>query len=334
MGTITPILDTLLPQVLGRAGDVARVGARAASGPLAAVRPVSGEMSALVRGRASIYPSAETGGGAVQGAAAAGTRASAASADAPSAHDLARAIASGASAGNRSAELHLSRAGDVLARLLGEVSTARQSAAVAGVRPLIGDIPRAADLATILGQQVAGSGLFYESHLAAWVRGQFPRARLADEPQARLASAPATGGSGHGPAGDTSGASPTASAPIDPHLATLVRQQVELLASGVFQWHGEAWADAPMRWSIEQGPEDEASTDDAPATTALSLDLPGIGAFEARLQLAGGRVSVAAWAERGDGRDLVAADLKTLRARLEAAGFGAASVRLIAEPAA
>ncbi len=337
MGTITPILDTLLPQVLGRAGDVARIGARAAHGPLSALRPVSGEMSPLAQRGATAYPGRESSAGLVRGAAAAGNRSTAAKADTPSARDIARAIASGAGSG-QSAQLHLSRGGGLLARLLGEVSVGRASSPVTRAQPLASGVPRTPELATVLAQQVAGSGLFYESHLAAWVRGQFPRARLADEPQARLGASSAPGVAAHADArgGDASAGQPGSAAATDPRLAMLVRQQIDLLASGVFQWQGEAWAGAPMRWSIEREPEGEANAEGgaAPATTALALDLPGLGAFEARLQVAGARVRVTAWAERGAGRELIAADIATLRRRLREAGFGESSVRLVTEPSA
>lgn len=340
MGSITPILDTLLPQVLGRAGDVARVGQRAAQGPLAALRPVSGEMSPPARDATRAYPGHESGAGRVRGAA--GTRAGAANSDAPSARAIARALVGGSAGGlalERSAELHLSRGGGVLARLLAQVNAARgEPSAASAPRPLTAHTmtPRPAELSALLAQQVTASGLFYESHLAAWVRGQFPKSRLADEPQARLAFTPAPSGAAGTPGGDTAAAGNAAPAIVDPRLAALVRQQLELLSSGVFQWQGEAWSGAPMRWTIESESDGRPRENDgaAPASTALALDLPGIGAFEARLRVAGDRVSVAAWAERGAGRELIAADLETLRRRLREAGFDRSSVRLMAEPAA
>ncbi|AWN15998.1 flagellar hook-length control protein FliK [Salinisphaera sp. LB1] len=341
MGTITPILDTLLPQVSGRAGDVARIGARAAHGPLSALRPVSGDMSPLAPRGAIAYPGRDSSAASVRGASAPRARSHAPDAEKPSARDIARAIASG---GGRqpSAQLHLSRGGGALARLLGEVTIGHEPLPVTRAQPLAAGAPRPSDLAALLAQQVTSSGLFYESHLAAWVRGRFPRARLEAESQAR----PGAGSSQQSttaqadPQGAPAPESPQANAnaaSIDPRLATLVRQQIELLAGGVFQWQGEAWAGAPMRWSIEpesDGPAAGEPEGSLPVTTALSLDLPGLGAVEARLQVAGDHISVAAWAEDGAGRRLMAADMARLRRRLRQAGFGAPSVRLVTEPGA
>ena len=338
MGTITPILDTLLPQVLGRAGDVARIGERAAHGPLSALRPVSGEMSPLARPGVPARPRPESSAGSVRGAAATGTRSHPADAGPSGARDASQAMAPGA--GRASAQLHLSRGGNALARLLGDVGLKADSPAAPAVtraQPLAVGAPRAPALAPMLAQQVTGSGLFYESHLAAWVRGQFPLARLIDESKTRLGPDSGSGSgatAGGSQASSDAGASQSAAtASIDPRLATLVRQQIELLAGGVFQWQGEAWAGVPMRWSIESEREGESAEVEAvaPATTELSLDLPGIGAFEARLRVAGDHVTVTAWAQNGPGRDLVAADLGTLRRRLRDAGFGESSVRLVTE---
>ena len=46
-------------------------------------------------------------------------------------------------------------------------------------------LPTAAALAGALGAAVKSSGLFYESHQAQWVTGQFPLAQLLEEPQAQ-----------------------------------------------------------------------------------------------------------------------------------------------------
>jgi hypothetical protein len=45
-----------------------------------------------------------------------------------------------------------------------------------------------AELAGALAQSVKNSGLFYESHLAAWVQGQLPTQALLSEPQGQLSS--------------------------------------------------------------------------------------------------------------------------------------------------
>lgn len=330
MGTITPILDTLLPQVFGRAGDVARVGARSADGPLSPLRPISGEIPSNAPrqtpypGRSSVESAAGTAGG----------PRSTATADTSRSLPVPAALP-GTSPSTASAQLHLSRGGDALARLLGTLGAGQHAIHQAG--PLADGLqqPRASVLAGLLGQQITASGLFYESHLAQWVRGRYPLAKLQAEPQAGL-NAP--GGnpntspestSGAGTASDRPGVAPSA----DPRLAAIVRQQAEILASGVFQWQGQAWPGVPMRWQVQERPEQDgdAASQGFTHTTSLSLELAGLGAFEARLSIGEGRVRIAAWAEQGPGRTLLAADLKTLRNRLQQAGFSEPVVHLLTE---
>ncbi|MFP4834480.1 hypothetical protein ACLFKS_40715, partial [Paraburkholderia sp. BR10879] len=64
----------------------------------------------------------------------------------------------------------------------GQTTQTAQTAAAAQAGPV-------AALAASLAQTVSSSGLFYEAHLALWLRGQLSPADLADEPQNRLLGA-------------------------------------------------------------------------------------------------------------------------------------------------
>lgn len=338
MGTITPILDTLLPQVIGRAGDLSRAGARTSDSPLSALRPISDEMPSPVRRQAS-YP----GRGAIEGAqgpirgAGSSVGTNLARGDAAPTSQSSAGIANA----NTSTQLHLSRGADVLTRFLGPFTQTPSSLQATTPLTAPGMTPQADSLAAALGHQVTASGLFYESHLAQWVRGRYPSARLMNEPQARLAAALLGRGGQSGSTGDSANASnsgsadqPNASTTMDPRLATIVRQQAELLATGVFYWQGQAWPNVPMRWQIQEHNENDNPTNDADETThrtALSLELDSLGSFEARLSVGNGQVHIAAWAENGIGRELAASDLETLRQRLRRAGFAEPSVELLTE---
>lgn len=359
MSTVTPILDTLLPQVLGRAGDLVRLGRRDSHALLSMLRAddnvLSARDNASARAGGQPLPRTATRQPAVREAIAR---------DAGAATPAQRgAPPTGAQpvAADASAELHFSRAGRALLQLLRQAGSAPHDADTrpggASGRVLAANLLALtpARLAVTLQNQVTQSGLFYESHLAEWVRGERPQAALQAEPQARLAAqggnAAASAGAGTATAAD--GPAPAAAqaaqtqAPTDVQMAGIVRQQVELLATGVFQWHGQAWADVPMRWSIEREqpdpePPEPADRDDGgaeqerrhgPVSTSLALDLPGLGVFEARLRLDGDHVSVAAWVAPGVGRSLLAADVQTLRRRLRQAGFVDPVVQLLQEPA-
>ncbi|WBY00625.1 flagellar hook-length control protein FliK [Ramlibacter tataouinensis] len=127
-------------------------------------------------------------------------------------------------------------------------------------------------LAQALESAARESGLFYESHLQEVAGGTRALAQLRLEPQAALAPA-----------------DPAAAGPVlHPATVDLVRQQLELIESGIFRWRGEAWPGAPLEWDIR----DERGQDDGPPgeasrawSTRVRLVLPALGAVEARLEL-------------------------------------------------
>lgn len=173
--------------------------------------------------------------------------------------------------------------------------------------PLLQDpgVP-AGELAGALRDAVVSSGLFYESHLAAFAQGLLSREELARMPQA-LHAACTPGESRRAlPASDEGLASagraltqadPSAPGGIDAALLPIVHQQLELLASGVFRWSGEAWPGVPMQWTIERHAPDERETGQEQEgepqrrwATRILIELPAIGAVQARLALEGARL--------------------------------------------
>ncbi|MEX3953597.1 flagellar hook-length control protein FliK [Paraburkholderia sp. EG287B] len=281
-----------------------------------------------------------------------------------------------------------------------------QTAAAAQAGPV-------AALAASLAQTVSSSGLFYEAHLAQWLRGQLSPAELADEPQNRLLGAhsqlpldwsPAgddiddvqwtetfsdAPGAARGEAGNAQNAANALNAALarafpglaDPHGETaasqaqaratladtllpamheaaaqatgptvhpavipLVRQQLDLLATGEFRWNGEAWPGVRVDWSIQQDDYDArdphpgaggVDADDIPWRTRLTLALPKLGTVDAELTLTGSTLAVRVQANAG-GAARLTAESESLRGRLEALGLTLAglSIREIGSGAA
>ncbi|VTU20511.1 flagellar hook-length control protein FliK [Variovorax sp. RA8] len=130
----------------------------------------------------------------------------------------------------------------------------------------------------------------------------------------------------HGAAPAVPSALPQAAELIHPQAATVVHQQLDLLATAVFRWSGQAWPEVPMDWSIQQEegrPRDEAAQQDEARrwSTTVALELPRLGPVELRLTLAGGAVQAqfvtghAATAER------LRAHGAALEQRFESAGL-------------
>lgn len=87
-----------------------------------------------------------------------------------------------------SASTTLSRTGQLIAQLMREGESGQQSPSrLNGNEPLLpAPTTSAREIAPALQQAVQRSGMFYESHQAAWVAGRLPTAELRQEPQARL----------------------------------------------------------------------------------------------------------------------------------------------------
>ncbi|MDD5335623.1 MAG: flagellar hook-length control protein FliK [Rhodoferax sp.] len=155
--------------------------------------------------------------------------------------------------------------------------------------------PDGRQLAATLLDTVAHSGLFYESHLQQFAAGERTLAQLAREPQAHLGSLAQASEAGPAAALATASgapASPDPVAAIHPQAVALVRQQLELLALPLFRWSGEAWPGTPLEWEIQEESREPQGGADEPApqrswTSKLALELPTLGALEARLNLAG-----------------------------------------------
>ncbi|CAG9255956.1 flagellar hook-length control protein FliK [Paraburkholderia unamae] len=297
-----------------------------------------------------------------------------------------------------------------------QTAHAAQTAAAAQTGPV-------AALAASLARTVSTSGLFYEAHLAQWLRGQRAPADLADEPQNRLFTANAqlsldwahasddiddvqwtellsgtasdAQGSARGEAGNAANTPNVPNAPNMPnpadaglarafsalpeahaealmaqlpgqaqaragvlladtllpamHDATaqslgasvhasvipLVRQQLDLLATGEFRWNGEAWPGVRVDWSIQQDEYEArdprhgsgADGDDIPWRTRLTLALPKLGTVDAELTLTGATLAVRVQASTG-GAARLNAESEALRGRLEALGLTLAGLSI------
>lgn len=115
--------------------------------------------------------------------------------------------------------------------------------------------------------------------------------------------------------------------PVHPAVIPLVRQQLDLLATGEFRWNGEAWPGARLDWSIQQerydpresrhGQTDPAS---APWRTRLTLALPSLGTVDVELTLNDATLGVSVQASAGGAPRLIAGSA-ALRGRLEALGM-------------
>lgn len=121
--------------------------------------------------------------------------------------------------------------------------------------------------------------------------------------------------------------SQTMTAAVHPATVPLVRQQLDMLATGQFRWTGEAWPGARLDWTIEQEGDEwnrsgggAASDDDQPWRTRLTLSLPTLGTIDADLTLTGSQLVVRVQASPG-GAARLTTEGESFRQRLAAAGI-------------
>lgn len=169
---------------------------------------------------------------------------------------------------------------------------------------------------------------------AARVQAAYRRGELA--PSAAPEAAPMLRAEEAAPRHAASVQLPTTGEVIHPQAATVVHQQLDLLATAVFRWSGQAWPEVPMTWSIQE--EDAKPQGDAPEepaarswTTTVSLGLPRLGAVDLRLSLTGSRIQAQLAASEASTAARLRADSNRLVQRFEAAGLRLQELQIAAK---
>ena len=209
----------------------------------------------------------------------------------------------GAQAGT---DAQISRAGELIASLLagdGAATETQSTAATLKAQQALAlstspqDVPA---LAARLEQAIRSSGLFYESHLAAWADGRLSLSDIRREPQSRIGATGTSAKAAAGAAASAVAAGTLSLQDLPPEIADLVRQQLDALEHGAVRWRGSPWDGQQADLVIE----DEAQGDARPGAQhgqpgqpqgwrmRLKLDLPALGMVDALVQLKGKQVSV------------------------------------------
>ncbi|WP_118181935.1 flagellar hook-length control protein FliK [Paraburkholderia phosphatilytica] len=126
--------------------------------------------------------------------------------------------------------------------------------------------------------------------------------------------------------GSSANAAQSIAASIHPATVPIVRQQLDLLATGQFRWSGEAWPGAKFDWVVEEddshrqrgGSQD--LPEDRPWRTRITLSLPSLGTVDAELTLTGTQLVARVQASATSASRLIAQG-ETFRQRLADAGI-------------
>jgi hypothetical protein len=218
--------------------------------------------------------------------------------------------------------------------------------ALRGAQPLIAaGGGSAAQLTSYLQRVIEFSGLFYERHLSYLAFGRRDLPQLRAEPQAHWSTtgeavqnsaqtpadatlktpgqptsqALAQASSIDGPGAPSLNAPRQDAAPLPMAQETLMRLQLEALATQEIRWRGEAWAGVPMDWRISRDDPSAVEDPDRPWRTALILTLPRLGRVDIEMSGMGNRLSLRMLADQA----LTELDShkQALRTRLQAQGL-------------
>lgn len=256
----------------------------------------------------------------------------------------------------------LSPAGRLIGQLIGNKENEGQRAAPAPLnssQPLVIEMPETGtELAPILKQALTQSGMFYEAHQARWVAGQIPTETLKQEPQGKLPAAaqlphatlasatvgapdteaPSTPAPNLAaptattlPAGNAPEARPPAS-PIPEAVASLVRQQLDGLATNNFVWQGQIWPGQQMQWEIADHADRQGSGEfgaDREWQSRLKLSLPSLGSLDVTLRLQpGGKIALAVNADSDSSEDRLRGNIERLQQQLSSSGLELAQINI------
>ncbi len=228
----------------------------------------------------------------------------------------------------------LSAAGRLVAATMLQAGALATPLAASATAPLLAAPPAdGAQLSGALAQTLASSGLFYESHQAAWIAGGRELAQLRQEPQARLTQgAPASETRAVAAAAESSSAAPAQrqDQAIDPRTAPVVEQQLAALDSARVALQLESWAQQWMQWEIEERQPGAGREPDAPPSwnTQLRLELPQLGELKAALTLGSDGVRIRLEAASPASAALLHGHRASLQAALAAAGVPPAGIAI------
>jgi len=187
-------------------------------------------------------------------------------------------------------------------------------------------------LAVALRNAIAGSGVFYESHLVAWAQGRRMLAELQREPQAgwRAPAAdaaanqalPSSGEAARAAAPSSGDAARSAAAALPEEALPMLRQQIDALENNRLTWQGPVWPNQNASLTIaEEEPRPGEESAPLPWRTSLALTLPRLGDIRAELAAQGPTLSISIACGESDSARVLDSELQALEAGLRAAGL-------------
>jgi hypothetical protein len=225
----------------------------------------------------------------------------------------------------------LSSAARVLTTVLSTAQAGQAAqAALIGKTALFGNsAPDTDELAQKLHDTISKSGLFYESHVAEWAKGERPIAELMREPQMQRLLQQQGG----------EAAARAATNGPDLSAAQMINQQLHTQEQNRVLWHGQAWPGQEMQWEVRrdqreggQGGNGEAEGEPEPIwRSGVRFRLPMLGAVSAAVTLVGEQVHIQVQTDSDGSAVTLRAYASQLESAMAAAGAQLSSLTISQE---
>jgi hypothetical protein len=159
------------------------------------------------------------------------------------------------------------------------------------------------------------SGYFYESHQALWINDKYPLETLKQESDAL---SPKTLHETKADQNNLQTAQSTQNA--QDRSPSLVERQLAMVVGSPIEWQGQAWPGQPMYLSVQRDKDANPFIDPVEKgwNSELKLDLPNLGAVEAKLRFSKGGVAMSINTSKASSSDLLKTSSKEFIDTLEA----------------
>lgn len=107
----------------------------------------------------------------------------------------------------------------------------------------------------------------------------------------------------------------------DPRAASIIKEQLATLNSGMVTWNGEAWPGQPLQWQIEDREARHRDPSEGRWRSELRVDLPNLGNVVASLKIRGRKLHLSLTADSDATTGLMQQEAPALAERLAAAGL-------------
>lgn len=250
---------------------------------------------------------------------------------------------------NSGSPVSISDTGKLLGMLVKEGVQQQPAAGLPRISTILTNPPvDTAFLATRLREALTLNGVFYESHLAQWARGERALKEILKEPQGKSGGAKSAAPANqphirsHQTAIESSlpaeepvfaklfkeGKESSPPGAVAPESLPILREQLHTLHTGQFVWQGEVWPEQQLEWAVqerESGPDGEEGGE---WETTLRLDLPKLGKIDALLRLTKDGLQVHINTESGSVADDMRSEQQNLETALSAAGVKFAGMEI------